>query len=202
MQAHTRVRAQVLLAESHLSDDGNLAAAEEALVLAVSLEPHHPKAAYWMGRLRETQGRPDEATSHYEVALAFGAPAADVLERLVALAMGKTAQVSANGDPKTVHAYHARTVELFGKLREAAGDKPAYLLGEARTREAMGDFKGAEAVLQQLVALQPDGGGPHATLAEFYTRHGDKLRAQQERTLAGEAAAPKTRKLRPLRPSR
>ncbi|MEW5855345.1 MAG: tetratricopeptide repeat protein [Myxococcota bacterium] len=189
----------ILLAESHLSDDGDLVASEKALTEALTREPQNGRALFLMARVRETQGRGAEAEELYVKSVTGNPPQPDAHERIGSLALWQAALARRAGDEDGAVRAYARAVSALEAARAASGDKPAYALGEAQAREGLGDVAGAEAALKRLVALSPEATEPHARLADFYERHGEPEKARKERELSGVAAP---RKLRPLKPSR
>lgn len=193
------VDAGLLVAQSHLQDDGDLAAAEKAL--APGLAAKDVRAQSVLARIREVQGNAAEARTLLEALAALQPPLPDAHERLASLAMTEAAQAHARGDKAAARAAFNRALVHFGAARASGTDAPALAVGESRAREGLGDVAGAEAALRRLVDLMPGEPSPHLQLAAFHERHGQKERAATERRLAGEEARSGPRRLRPLQPS-
>lgn len=196
------VRAALLVAGSHLQDDGDLAGAEAALERALARAPHHAEAVFLLGRIREAQGRWGEAQEQYRHATELAPAQVQSFERLAAVALHRATAAKAAGDPHLAQPLLEEALQAVDKARQISGERPTYLQTEARAREALGDFPGAEAALKRWSNLDPGAPGPHRLLAEFYERHGDPKRAAAERAQAGADTPSGKRKLRPLRPSR
>lgn len=194
--------AGLVTAESHLLDDGDLDAAEKAMGPSLQVQPMPRPTGVLLARLREAQGRRDEAQAVLS-GLAQGDPKDPwPHERLASLALTDASVAQAGGQPAVAKECFQRAASHFVAARTLSEDSPALAMGEARALEGADDMAGAEKALKRLLTLLPDGGVGHAQLAAFYERHGKKAAAKREREAAGDAAAPHKRKLRPLLPSK
>ncbi|MBI5496336.1 MAG: tetratricopeptide repeat protein [Deltaproteobacteria bacterium] len=191
-----------LLAESHLSEGGDLVAAEAALTVAAGAAPQDPDVAATLARLRQAQGRYAEAHAALRALAAARPGDAAVHESLASVALTLATLANARGDAADRTAWATRAAEDFREARRDAGDLPAYAAGEARALEMAGNLAGAEAALLHAVELGGDAPAARVTLMEFYERTGQRQKADAERRKAGDAAAPQKRRLRPLPPSR
>jgi tetratricopeptide (TPR) repeat protein len=192
-----RLTPALLLARSHLEDDGDLAAAEAAVGRAQTASPGAPAAHFLLGRIREGQARWADAHAQYAAVVAAEADHGLAHERLASVSLVMAQQARAAKDEPGAKRWLEDAVQGFLRAREVAGDRPAYALGESQAREALGDHAGAEAALQRWLAQEPEAPGAHLALASFYERRGSPQRAAAARAAAG--SPPAKRKLRPLR---
>jgi tetratricopeptide (TPR) repeat protein len=195
------VSATVLAAESHLQDDGDLKAAQDDLQVALSAAPDDVDALMAMARVREGQGLPVEAQALYDRVATMRPQDGNVVERLASVSLTLATQAQLAKDDVGTKAAAQRALDAFERTRALSGDKPAYALGEARSRELLGDLVGAEAALRRLVELSGNAPGPHVMLVDFFERHKQQAKADKERKAAGTELTPQKRKLRPLGPS-
>ena len=72
------------------AERGDAATALKRFELAISIDPHRPKAHYLLGRAREAVGQTDEALAAYFRALEFDANDAQSIIRIAAIQLGRS----------------------------------------------------------------------------------------------------------------